>query len=733
MFFSNLKIPATYHLISTVQKLDWLLGELEKSKFCGLDIETNWPTAKISVDRDYPEKVAGISFAWGRDHFENPWTPGNAAYVPLIKTDDSDYWKTKQNSVVEKLKNYLEAEAYKVAQNGKFDVSKLFLLLGIQTKGFKFDTMLSHSVCDEARVISSHALKSDFDEEGNITKVGMSDAFLDTSASQFKDDLKSALAYYDPHYKRYSKVPIDVLFPYAASDSDMTLALKFVFEQKMEEEGLTWLFDNLIMPLQHTLMLMELKGVPVDIARAKQVIAEQLAIMDESQKEVWAIVGKEFNVGSNDQLGEMLFETLKLPGRKGEHHKWKVDVDALANLNHPVVESVLKYRRAQKIQSTYAAPSIELMKEVTDDGKIGWVHTTYWIDSLTGRLRNSDPNFANLPRPENGGMIVKSLFVAPEDYMFIFMDESQIELRVAANASGEASWIESFKNGEDLHARTAKNVFKLDCDVSQVKKLYKEQRSAAKVVNFGILYGETIFSLADSLGISYEEADKLINEDYFGSAPQLKKWIDDVQAFVRENGWVSNLFGRRRHLPEAMVTIPQSMKWPDDSVRPQCYRKGPYPNFLGLDPNDLYKVSEFDIKQLIKSKGNMNLFSHCLSCNYVLSCSVNREVKYQKAKLNGALRQAVNFGIQSGAVDMVSSALIQINQELQREEMDAYPLLHIHDELAILSHVSCVEKTCKIMKYYLTEWLEKFSDSKVPLDVDVAVVKRWSDKHLDHD
>ncbi len=733
MFFNSNKAPASFFLINTIQKLNWLVGELQKSSEFALDIETNAITSKVKVEGPYPECVCGISMAWGLTECPVPWRPCNAAYIPLTKSNDDPYWGVRQAEVIAILKNLLESEIPKVAHNGKFDVGKLCDLLGIQVKNFAFDTMIAKSLLDEARVISSHALKSDFDEEGNVIKLGVADCFLSTEASQFKDDLKSALKYYDPRFHRYSKVPIDTLYVYAAGDACYTLALKFVFEKMLEDEGLTWVFKELVMPLQHTLMLMELHGMPVDIERAKQVIAEQLAIMEEAQKEVWAIVGKEFNVGSNDQLGEMLFGELKLPGKKGDHNKWKVDLDALSVLDHPVVAAVLKYRRAQKIQSTYAAPSIELMKEVTDEGTIGWIHTSYYVDSLTGRLRCSDPNFSNLPRPENGGMIVKGLYVCPEDYMFIFMDESQIELRVAANTSGESSWIESFKNGEDLHARTAKNVFHLDCDVGQVKKLYKEQRSAAKVVNFGILYGETIFSLANSLGISYEEADKLINEDYFGSAPQLRNWIESVHAFVKENGWISNLFGRRRHLPEAMLPIPQSMKWPDDSVRPQCYRKGAYPLWLNIDPGDIYKLSEFDVKQLIKAKGSMNQFSHCLSCNYVVSCMVNREVKYQKSKLNGALRQAVNFPIQSGAVDMVSSSLIQISHELQREKMDAYPVLHIHDELAVISHASCIEKTCKIMKFYMTEWLEKFSNSKVPLDVDVAVVKRWSDKHLDHD
>lgn len=728
MFFSNLKIPATYHLINTIQKLDWLIGELEKSPISGYDIETNFPTAKIKIEQGYPEKVAGISFAWGRDHFENPWTPGNAAYVPLIKVDDSDYWKTKQGDVVAKLKSFLESESYKVAQNGKFDSSKLCLLLDIQTRGFKFDTLLAHSLIDEDRAVSSHALKSDFDEEGNITKLGMGDAYIDTESSQFKDDLKSALAYYDPHYKRYSKVPIDVLFSYACADADLTLALKFVFDKMLEDEGLTWVFENIVMPLSHHIMLLEMAGMPLDIPRAKQIVVEQLAIMGEAQKEVWAAAGKEFNVGSNEQLGDFLFDSLKLPGQKGDHNKWKVDLDALSSLNHPIVQPILKYRRAQKIQATYAQSSLDLVRDISEDGRIGRICPTYWLDTKTGRQRCESPNLTNLPKPENGGDIVKSMYVAPDGYKFIFKDFSQIELRMAAHLSGEPAWRTSFFNNEDLHSRTAHSIYKLDCALEDVKELYKEKRSAAKTINFGILYGESIYSLSEALSISYEEAEHLINVEYFGAAPVLKAWIDSIHEFVKSYGYVTTMFGRRRHLPEAMLSIPPAMKWPDDSVRPQCYRNGPFASFLGIDPADWYNLSEFDVKQLIKAKGSMNQFSHCLSCNYVLSCGTNRERKYVISKVNGALRQAVNSPIQGSSSEFTSLALINMSQEFINEGMLSSPRVVIHDEIGVLAPDSEVEKACKIMDFYMVENLAQFTQFSVPLLVDTAIVSRWSEK-----
>lgn len=733
MFFSTIKVPSTYHLVDNLKKLDWVIDELLKSKIFSFDIETNYPTAKIKVERDYPEVVCGISFSWGRTGVEIPWIPGTAAYIPLTKADDSPYWRSNQEYVYKRLREVLESDIPKVAQNGKFDISKLFSLLDIRTRAFSFDTMLAHSLLDEDRKTSSHALKSDFDEAGNIIKLGMSDAYLDTSSSQFKEELTDTLIYYDPHFRRYSKVPIDVLYPYGCADADLTLSLMYIFLPLIEAEGMTWLFTNVVMPLCHTLVSLESYGMPLDIERAKRVVEEQTAIMSESEKEVWSIIGREFNVGSNDQLGSVLFEELGLPGEKGEHHKWKVDVENLSSIQHPIIEPVLKYRRAQKIGSTYAQSSLDLVRDVTEAGDIGWVHVNYFQDSLTGRLRCTAPNLSNTPRPENGGLIVKGLYKVPDGYKFIFKDYSQIELRIAAHLASEPVWIQAINQGVDLHNLMAWKINNLPCDVSEVKKLYPELRTAAKSVGFGLLYGLSEFSLSKQLNISYEEACKLVHEDYFGAVPTLRQWIEDVHTFVQQNGYVTNMFGRRRHMPEAMMEIPQSLKWPDDSVRPECYRKGPYASWLGVDFYDIYDMADFQVKQLIKNKGHLNQYSHCLSCPYVLSCIINREVKFAKAKLSRILRQAVNMPVQSSAADLSFLAFNAMADEFKAQNMDTHVVLHVHDELVVIARDDEIEKANKIMDYYMIEWLKDYVNLSVPLEVDTEIVSRWSDKYESED
>jgi DNA polymerase I-like protein with 3'-5' exonuclease and polymerase domains len=729
MFFSQAKTPPTYFLIDSIKKVDWLRDELLKCSIMSADLESNWPTLRgVKVERDYPERICGVSFSWGRSALERPWKPGTAAYIPLAKADDSDYWGDKQDYVLSVLREILESPVKKVFQNGKFDISKFFLLHDIRVQNFYADTLLMHALLDEDRATSSHALKSDFDNDGKIIKLGMGDAYLGEASSFFKEELASALTYYDPHLRRYSKVPIHILYPYGCADADLTLSLYYVFYPMLQEEGMEWIFHNISMPLSHSIMVLELNGMPLSIERAKQVAEEQAAIMVEAQQEVWKSIGYEFNVGSNEQLGKILFEDLKLPGEKGDHNKWKVDVDALSELEHPLIEPILKYRRAQKIGGTYAEAALDLVKEISEDGKIGYVHTTYFLDSLTGRLKSNNPNLCNLPRKENGGNIVKSMWVCPEDYVFIFKDFSQIELRLATHLSQEPLWLSDFRTGVDVHASTAKKIFKLPCEIEEVEKLYKEKRTAAKICNFGTLFGMSPFALSKKLKMDYNEAEKFINEDYFGTLTTLKSWIDSTEDFAKQNGYIMNMFGRRRHMPEAMQVIPKSLPWPSDSDKPNCYRKGPYPEYLGIDVEDMYALTDLKIKQLIKLRGHSNPFTHCLSCPYIHSCLVNRTVKHVKSKVAHSLRQARNLPVQGGATDIVSLCLIEITKALKENKVDAFTVLDIHDELIVMARTSEVERVCRIMDYYMTEWIVDFTNFSIPLEVSTAISKCWGDK-----
>jgi DNA polymerase-1 len=742
MFFLSAEKPVTYHIIDNPRKLSWMADQVLNSSCFSFDVETNHPTIRSKRKPDnFVEVLSGISFAWGREsafEHDGSWKPGKAAYVKLYKADDTSFWRSRHGAVVEVLREILESDIPKVAQYGKFDMYKLCELLGITVRKFMFDTHLAHAILDEERLVSSHALKSDFNKDGSIAKLGMSDVYLDPDASSPKDDLERALDHYDPEFRRYSKAPIDILGLYGCGDSDYCLSLMHVFKPMLEQEGQMWVFDNIIMPLQTELVVAEIGGMPLDLEVANQVKNDQYEIMQACYDEVERIVGTRVDIASNKKLGAFLFEELKLKGGRRNKNGWVTDAEALDKLDHPVAVPISKFRRAQQIYGNYAVSALDGVEEITNNNKIGWVHVSYFPDSLTGRLRCTDPNLNTLPRPENGGDIVKHMWVCGDDYRFIFKDYSQIELRFAAHYSGEPVWIDGFNAGYDLHAAMAQKIWHPDKTVDEVKKNHKADRSKAKSVNFGIIYGESEFSLAKSLGITFEEADKLVNVDYFGTAPVLKGWIDGMHEFVKMNGYVCNLFGRRRHLPNAMIDVPRYLPWPDKEDTPQCYRRGPKFNQMGLDERwrgyygDWYEFvnnlePEEDVRKCIPVQ-QYEWMAKCLNCPHYFTCIINGEIKKVSGIVGRALRQSVNAPIQGGASDLVSFAWALIGQEFRKQGLDAYIALSIHDELLVHAHVNHVEAAEKIMEYYMSQYLYEYLQFSVPLVTDTEIVRRWSEK-----
>ncbi len=730
MFFSKINIPSTYYLIDSFKKLAWLAREVTRAEVFAFDIETNHPTwKKKTTPPGFTHRLGGISYAWGHQPLSGEWRPGIAAYVPMLRSNETPYWGDRQDAVVEVLSEIQESPVPKVAHNGKFDVGRLMELSGIRTQKLVFDTMLAHALLDEDRVVSTHALKSKLSKTGGVISMGVADAYLnigESGASLWKGDLDAALSFYDSSLQRYTKVPLQTLYPYGCADSDLTLSLMYVFKEMLAREGLTWLFENITMPLQHVLMIMELHGFPLDIHRAKVVQAEQAAIMSKATKDAQTIVGREFKVSSPTELGRVLFEEMGLPGRKTPLGEWITDADALVALNHPISDPLAKYRRAQQIYGTYVTAALDRVHEVTHDGTIGWVHSECLMDSVTGRLKFTKPNLTTLPRPENGGLTVKSTWVAPEGYKIIFKDFSQVELRVIAHISQEPVWIEGFNAGLDMHAAMAKKVFNLPCTVDEVKTHYYKYRSDAKGINFGIAYGESPYALAQRLGISVEEATHLIEVEYFGAVPVLKAAIEETHRQAIEEGYVTNIFGRRRHLPGAGIHVPQSAFWPN--IRPKCYRKGPYAKKLGIDFSEIPEMDSSMLAGLVRTREG-DWPEECADCSCLYSCIINREVKHAKSIRQRALRQSFNFRVQGSAVDMASQALIWINEEIRKYQLPACPILHIHDELVVYAHDSVVEHVCAIMDDCMMRRLHEFTNFSVPLLIDTDIVSRWSDKH----
>jgi DNA polymerase I-like protein with 3'-5' exonuclease and polymerase domains len=739
MFFSELKIPKTYYLIDNMKQLSWLKKELLESSEFAFDIETTFPTTK-SKDKvekylsNNEIKVAGISFAWGRKKVENPWKPNLSAYIPLITWSDKDFWKSNQNKVIETIKEILESPIYKVAHNGKFDCGELFKFLDIKTANFRFDTMLAKSLLDEDSNYCSGALKSKFDKSGNITKLGCSDYYLNMGSSEWKKDLDDALDHYDPSLRRYHKIPLDILYPYACADSDLTLSIKMVLDPLLAKENLSWVFNNITMNLSHSLMLQEINGMPISMENLHKWSAEQQQIMSDTEKEIWDLVGEKFDVASNSQLGVILFEKLQLGGGTKGKTGYVVDEAVLKEIDHPISKLILKYRKALKLDSTYLQGNLKHIREYTHDGRFGWVHSSYFIPSKTSRLRSNSPNITNVTKRDvekeektgelSNGYYARGIYVAPEGYKFLLTDYSNFELRLAAEVSGEPEWIQNYIEGTDLHSRTAKKVFNLDCTVDEVKKIYPIKRKQAKMVNFAILYGSSDYGLSQSLGVPLEEAQQII-EDYFSALPVLKNSIDMAHDFVKTYGYLTNKFGRRRHLPDAMLKVPKRSFYRRDEV-PSCYRNTVAPYQIGLTTDDIHRVSHIDISNGIFNN-NLKNFYKCRNCNHLSSCFINSEAAYINRKINRTLRQSFNFLVQSLASDCAHIAHFLIMEELKGSNMRSTLNGYVHDEFIALCPDEEVEHVQEIFERCMVDKISELLNARVPITVDHSVKQCWGD------
>lgn len=309
----------------------------------------------------------------------------------------------------------------------------------------------------------------------------------------------------------------------------------------IEKEGMTFLLDNIEMPLIEVLASMEHTGIEINQQGVKDFGVHLSEMIEETQQMIYDDVGHEFNISSPKQLGTVLFEELKLPAGKKTKSGYSTNAEVLENLRSfsPVVDNVLKYRQYTKLNSTYV---VGLLDKVAEDGRI---HTCFkQTETRTGRISSTEPNMQNIPVRTELGSQMRKFFVAEEGKVLVDADYSQIELRVMAHLCGDKNMISAFNSGEDIHTMTASQVF----DIPAIMVTH-EMRSNAKAVNFGIIYGISEFSLSKDINVSVAEARKYI-ADYFGKYPEVKKFIDRTVADAKKSGTVSTMFGRKRYIPE---------------------------------------------------------------------------------------------------------------------------------------------------------------------------------------
>lgn len=497
-------MPHSYYLADTAEKQIALCEQLLQEKSFAFDTETD------GLD-PLTAGLVGMSFAIRE---QEAW------YVPVPANQE------EATDIVLRLAPALQhPEIEKVGQNIKFDILAL-RKYGVRVKGPLFDTMLAHYLLNPE-------LRHGMDY--------LAETYLKYKTVPIEDLI-------GPKGKKQASmrtVPIEQIKEYAAEDADVTLRLKHYFAPLLKQEGLESLFFEMEMPLIYVLAEMEATGVKLDTNALKQsseVLSQQLTALEES---IYDLAGQSFNINSTKQVGEILFDKLKLDekAKKTKTGGYSTSEEVLEKIRgkHPIVDKLLEYRGIKKLLSTYIDALPALIHPET-----GKIHTSFnQAVTATGRLSSTNPNLQNIPvRDELGREIRKAFIADDDDCIFFSADYSQIELRLMAHLSNDPHMVEAFCSGADIHAATAAKIYGIP-----VEEVTSDMRRKAKTANFGIIYGISVFGLAERLSIPRAESKELI-DGYFQTYPRIKEYMEESIRVAKEKGYVETLFKRKRFLPD---------------------------------------------------------------------------------------------------------------------------------------------------------------------------------------
>jgi len=494
-----------YQLVEGDMAIKFLLNNLLKQTSVSFDTETTGIDALTA-------ELVGISFSWEK---------GKGFYVPVPAN------REEAQEIVNKFIPFYEAEHIeKVGQNLKYDLEILHNY-GITVKGKFFDTMIAH-----------YLINPDM-------RHGM-DILAETYLKYSPMPIEALIGKKGKGQKTMRDIEIELVKEYAVEDADVTLQLKEIFAPELERTGTRKLFDDIEIPLMPVLAAMEQEGINLDTVYLKELSGELATDSKALELRIYETAGQSFNLGSPKQLGDILFDKLKIGGNKikktktGQYATGEEVLSYLASEN-PIVQDILEWRQVVKLQNTYV-DALPLQVKT----KTGRVHTDYMQTvAATGRLSSNNPNLQNIPiRTTRGRQIRKAFIARDEEHTIVSADYSQIELRIIAALSGDPEMIRSFKNGEDIHASTAAKVFNVS-----LAEVTREQRSHAKTVNFGIVYGVSAFGLSNQTSLSRSESKDLIDA-YYKTYPRLKEYISEQVELAREQGYVQTISGRRRYLKD---------------------------------------------------------------------------------------------------------------------------------------------------------------------------------------
>ena len=492
-----------YELIEKEEDIDKWLNEAEERGEIAVDTETS------SLD-PHQAKLVGISFST---------KIGKACYIPIGHTEGKNL---EEKKVIKKIKPVLEDKSIKkIGQNIKFDYI-IFYHKGINMNAME-DTMLMSYVLDAGK--NRHNMDV------------LSEIHLDHKTIAFKDLVGTGKKQIN-----FSEVKIDIAKDYAAEDADITFRLYKIFSKNLKLEKLLNIYEIFEKPLIEILALMEIYGIKVDQKFLQLLSSKFEKKINNLEKEIYKVAKKEFNIGSTKQLGEVMYNEMKISSlkktKKGSYATSAQVLEDLAFKGHKLPKLVLDWRQATKLKNTY---SDSLQEHINPKTKR--VHTSFLLAATsTGRLASSDPNLQNIPIKSEDGKEIRRTFVAEKNSKLISADYNQIEMRILADLADVKELKKAFKNKEDIHSLTASQVFN-----TNISKVDSDMRRKAKAINFGIIYGISQYGLAKQIGVSTVEAEEFLNS-YFLKFPEIKEYMESTIKFCRKSGYVSNIFGRRTHI-----------------------------------------------------------------------------------------------------------------------------------------------------------------------------------------
>lgn len=501
------EIRRDYQLVTTTAGLEQILSQILQSPKVAFSV-------MISDEGSFGFDLVGLALAWGSEQ---------GCYLPLSHQSESGSASLDQSVVMELLAPILsDPRVQKVIHNSK-PAWIILNSLGVELSGLQFDTMLAAYVLDPGKRVQNLEV--------------LAREHLDVSLVAFEDLVGTG-----KKRRSIASVPLEQVSSYAGDQAVFALQLADILDEKIKAANQVTLFNDIELPLVKVLARMEIKGVKVDVERLDLLAKGFSERLEVSGEKIYQMAGEPFNINSPQQLGRILFDKLGLPMGKKTKTGYSTSMEVLSSLSphHPLPGEVLNYRSLMKMKNTYVDALPRMVNPDT-----GRIHTSYnQTATVTGRLSSSEPNLQNIPVRTEEGREIRRAFVADSGNLLISADYSQIELRILAHYSGDEALLEAFSKGEDIHLRTAAEIFGVQPDAVTL-----EMRHQAKAINFGIIYGMSSFRLARDLGIPQKTGREII-ERYFERYQGVRSYVEEMPQTGREQGFVATLFNRKRFLPD---------------------------------------------------------------------------------------------------------------------------------------------------------------------------------------